>query len=57
MGLLPKNLLTDASKIRQFFRFGLHPYKLTTLRATIGLIIISCYHIKLIKIKGFVTSQ
>ena len=30
---------------------------LATLRATIGLIIISCYPIKVIKIKGFVTSQ
>jgi len=41
------------------FRFGLHPYKLATLRlrATISLIITSYYRIKLIKIKGFVTSQ
>jgi len=41
----------------QFFRFGLHPYKLATLCATIGLIITLCYRIKLIKIKGFITSQ
>jgi len=40
-----------------FFRLGLHPYKLATLRVTIGLIITSSYRIKLIKIKGFVTSQ
>jgi len=49
----PKTCVTNASKIYQFFRFGLHPYKL----ATIGLIITLCYRIKLIKIKGFVTSQ
>jgi len=30
---------------------------LATLHATTGLIIISCYSIKIIKIKGFVTSQ
>jgi len=40
----------------QFFRFGLHPHELATLRATVGLII-TCYRIKLVKIKGFVTSQ
>jgi len=44
-------------KICQFLGFGLHPYKLATLRATVGLIITACYRIKLIKIKGFVTSQ
>ena len=49
--------MTNASKICKFFRFGLHPYKLATLRATIGLIITSCYRIKSIEIKGFVTSQ
>jgi len=41
----------------QFLRFDLHPYKLAKLRVTIGLIITSCYRIKFIKIKGFVTSQ
>jgi len=57
MGLAPKNCVTNASKICQCFRFGLglHPYKLATLRATIGLIMTSCYRIKLIK--GLVTSQ
>jgi len=35
-----------ALKICQFFRFGLHPYKLATLRTTTGLIIASCYGIK-----------
>ena len=53
----PKTCFKNASKIRQLFRFGLHPYKLATLRATIGLIITSCYRIKRIKIKGFVMSQ
>jgi len=59
MGLPPKNCITNASQICQMFRFGLHPYKLATLRlrATISLIITSYYRIKLIKIKGFVTSQ
>jgi len=47
----PKTCMTNASKICQFLKFGLHPHKLTTLRATIGLIITSCYRIKLIKIK------
>jgi len=53
MGLPPKNLYNKR------FRFGLHPYKLATLPAgaSIGLIITSCYRIKLIKIKGSVTSQ
>jgi len=53
MGLPPNNLYnkTNAWEICQFFRFGLHPYKLATLRATIGLIISSCYRIILIKIK------
>ena len=53
----PQTCITDAAKICQFFRIGLHPYKLAALRATIGLIITSCYRIELIKIKGFVTSQ
>ena len=53
----PKNLYDKPSKICQFLRFGLHPYELATLRATIGLIITSCYGIKLSKIKGFVTSE
>jgi len=58
MSLPPKNLYNKRlTKICQFFRFGLHPYKLATLRATIGFIITSCYSIKLIKIRGFVTSQ
>ena len=48
---------TNASKMCQFFRFGLHPYKLATPRATIGLILISCCSIKRMKINGFVTSQ
>jgi len=48
----PKTCITKASKICKFFRYGLHPYKLARLRATIGLIITSCYRIKLIKIKG-----
>jgi len=52
-----KTCIVNTSKICQFFRFGLHPYQLATLRATIGLIITSCYHINLAKIKGFVTSQ
>jgi len=56
-GPTTQTYITNASKICQFFRFGLHPYKLTTLRATIGLIIISCYRKKLIKIKGFFMSQ
>jgi len=43
MGLPPKNFITNASKICQLFRFGLHPYKLATLRAPIGLI----YHLVL----------
>jgi len=34
------------------FRFGLHPHKLATLRATIGLIITTCYRVKLIKIES-----
>jgi len=29
----PKTCITSASKICQFFRFGLHPYKLATMRA------------------------
>jgi len=53
----PKTCTTNASKICQFFRFGLHPFKPATLRATIGLIITSCYRMKLIKIKRFVTSH
>jgi len=41
MDLQPKNFenMSNTSKICQFYRFGLHPYKLTTLRATIGLIV------------------
>jgi len=57
MGLPPKNFYDKRFENVSFFRFGLHPYKLATLRATIGLIITSCYRTKLIKIKGFVTSQ
>jgi len=57
MGLPPKNLYSKHFEKCQFFRFGLHPYKLATLHATIGLIITLCYRIKLIKIKEFVTSQ
>jgi len=57
MGLPPKTCITNASKICQSFRFGVHPYKMATLRATVALIITSCYSIKLIKIKGFVTPQ
>jgi len=53
----PKTCTTNASKICQLFRFGLHPFKPATLRATIGLIITSCYRIKLIKIERFVTSH
>jgi len=30
----PKTCITNALKICQFFRFGLHPYKLATLSAT-----------------------
>jgi len=30
----PKTCITNASKICQLFRFGLRPYKLATLRAT-----------------------
>jgi len=30
--------ITNASKICQLFRFGLHPYKLATLHATMGII-------------------
>jgi len=52
MGPAPKNCITNASKICQFSRFGLHPYKLATLRATIGLIITSCYCRELVKIRG-----
>jgi len=52
-----KTCVTNASNICQFFRFGLQPCKLATLRATIGLVITPCYRKKLIKIKGFVTSQ
>jgi len=55
--LPPENLYNKPSKICQFLRFGLHPCELATLRATIGLIITSCYGIKLSKIKGFVTSE
>jgi len=44
--------MANSSKICQFFRFGLHSYKLAALRATIGRIITSCYHIKFMKIKG-----
>jgi len=36
MGLAPKNCITNASKICQFFLFDLHPDKLATLHATIG---------------------
>jgi len=57
MGLPPKNLYNKRFENMSIFRFGSHPYKLATLRVTIGLIITSCYRIKLIKIKGFVTSQ
>jgi len=57
MGLPPKNLYNKRFEICQFFRFGLHRYKLATLRATVGLIVTSCYSIKLVKIKGFFTSQ
>ena len=57
MGLPPKNFYDKRFENVSFFRFGLHPYKLATLRATIGLIITSCYRIKPIKIKGFITSQ
>jgi len=39
----PKTCIANASKICQLFRFGLHPYKLAALRATIGLI----YHLML----------
>jgi len=53
----PKTCITNVSKICQFFRFGLHPYKLATRRTSIELGITSCYRIKLIKIKVFVTSQ
>jgi len=53
----PQTCITNASKICQFFRFGLHPHKLATLRATIGLIITACYRVKLMKIQVFVTSQ
>ena len=42
----PKACITNASKICQFLRFGSHPYKLATLRANIGLIIIFCYSIE-----------
>jgi len=51
MGLPPKNLYNKRFENMLFFRFGLRPYKLATLRATIGLIITSCYRMKLIKIK------
>jgi len=58
VGLPPKNLNNKRfENMSIFWRFGVHPYKLATLRATIGLIMTSCYRIKLIKIKGFVTSQ
>ena len=53
----PKTCITNVSKICQFFRFGLHPHKLAALCATIELIFTSCYSVKRIKIKGFVTSQ
>ena len=43
----PKTCTKSTSKICQVFRFGLHPYKLATLRATIGLIITSCYRVRL----------
>ena len=57
MGLPPKNLYIKRFENMSIFNFGLHPYKLATMRATIGLIMTSCYCIKLFKIKGFVTSQ
>jgi len=46
MGLPPKNLYNKRFENMSIFRFGLHPYKLATLRATIGLIVTSCYRIK-----------
>jgi len=57
MGLPPNSSCNKHFEKCLFFRFGLHPYKLATLHGTIGRIITSCYRIKLIKIKGFVTSQ
>ena len=39
--------IINALNISQCFRFGLHTYKLATLRATIGLIFTSWYRIKL----------
>jgi len=57
MDLPPKNLYSKHFENMSIFRFGLHPYQLATLRAAIGLIITSCYRIKLTKIKGFVMSQ
>jgi len=57
MGQPPKILITSVLKICQFFRIVLHPYKLAILHATKGLILTLCYRIKLLKIKGFVTSQ
>jgi len=43
MGLPPKNLY-NALKIWQFCRFGLHPWELATLRATLGLMILMLLH-------------
>ena len=57
MGLSSKNVYNESFENMSIFLFGLHPYKLATLRTTIGRIITSCYRIKLIKIKWFVTSQ
>jgi len=47
MSLPPKNLYDKLFENMPIFRFGLHPYKLAALRATIGLIITSSYHINL----------
>jgi len=56
-GPTTQNLYNKRFENMSIFRFGVHPYKLATLRATVALIITSCYSIKLIKIKGFITPQ
>jgi len=49
IGLSSKDLHNKPLDNMSFFQFGLHPYKLATLRATMGLIITTCYCINLSK--------